>query len=40
MSGPDMTPQTTYVELARAESERGEIVLRERRPEDGAPTSL
>lgn len=29
-----------YVELARAETERGELVLRERRPEDGAPTSL
>jgi spermidine synthase len=28
-----------YVELARAESERGELVLRERRPEDG-PASL
>jgi spermidine synthase len=28
-----------YVELARAESERGELVLRERRPEDG-PVSL
>lgn len=28
-----------YVEIARAESERGEIVLRERRPHDG-PTSL
>jgi len=28
-----------YVERARAESERGELVLRERRPEDG-PTSL
>jgi spermidine synthase len=28
-----------YVELARAESERGEVVLRERRPEDG-PSSL
>jgi spermidine synthase len=28
-----------YVELARAESERGELVLRERRPADG-PTSL
>jgi len=28
-----------YVEIARAESERGELVLRERRPEDG-PTSL
>jgi spermidine synthase len=26
-----------YVELARAESERGELVLRERRPEDGTP---
>jgi spermidine synthase len=29
-----------YVELARAESERGELVLRERRPVDGGPTSL
>jgi spermidine synthase len=29
-----------YVELARAESERGELVLRERRPADGGPTSL
>jgi spermidine synthase len=29
----------TYVEIARAESERGELVLRERRPEDG-PASL
>ena len=28
-----------YVEIARAESERGELVLRERRPEDG-PSSL
>jgi spermidine synthase len=28
-----------YVEMARAESERGELVLRERRPESG-PTSL
>jgi len=28
-----------YVERARAESERGELVLRERRPDDG-PTSL
>jgi spermidine synthase len=28
-----------YVEIARAESERGELVLRERRPETG-PTSL
>ncbi|GCD91245.1 methyltransferase domain-containing protein [Nocardioides sp. LS1] len=28
-----------YVEIARAESERGELVLRERR-EEGAPTSL
>ena len=28
-----------YVEIARAESERGELVLRERRPESG-PTSL
>jgi spermidine synthase len=30
---------TTYVEIARAESERGELVLRERRPEEG-PSSL
>ncbi len=29
-----------YVELARAESERGELVLRQRRPVDGGPTSL
>jgi len=29
-----------YVETARAESERGELVLRERRPVDGGPTSL
>jgi spermidine synthase len=28
-----------YVEIARAESERGELVLRERRPDDG-PTAL
>jgi spermidine synthase len=27
-----------YVEVARAESERGELVLRERRPEDGPPS--
>jgi spermidine synthase len=32
-------PESTYVELARAESERGELVLRERRPADG-PASL
>jgi spermidine synthase len=32
--------ETEYVELARAESERGELVLRERRPADGGPTSL
>jgi len=31
--------EVEYVELARAESERGELVLRERRPVDG-PTSL
>ena len=35
-----MTPEVEYVELARAESERGELVLRERRPVDGGPTSL
>ena len=29
-----------YVEVARAESERGELVLRERRPVHGGPTSL
>src|ERR1700754_2900865 len=32
--------EVEYVELARAESERGELVLRERRPADGGPTSL
>jgi len=31
--------EVEYVEVARAESERGELVLRERRPVDG-PTSL
>ena len=35
----DVTDPVEYVELARAESERGELVLRERRPEDG-PVSL
>ena len=34
-----MSDPVEYVELARAESERGELVLRERRPEDG-PSSL
>jgi spermidine synthase len=34
------SPEIEYVELARAESERGELVLRERRPVDGGPTSL
>jgi spermidine synthase len=29
-----------YVEIARSESRRGELVLRERRPVDGGPTSL
>jgi spermidine synthase len=29
-----------YVEVARAESERGELVLRERRPVDGGPVAL
>ncbi len=29
-----------YAEVARAESERGELVLRERRPVEGGPTSL
>jgi spermidine synthase len=29
-----------YVEVARSESERGELVLRERRPEAGGPTVL
>jgi len=34
-----MDEQVEHVELARAESERGELVLRERRPANG-PTSL
>jgi spermidine synthase len=34
------SPEVAYVEVARAESERGELVLRERRPADGGPTSL
>jgi spermidine synthase len=34
------SPEVAYVELAREESERGELVLRERRPADGGPTSL
>ena len=34
------TVEVEYVEVARAESERGELVLRERRPVDGGPTSL
>jgi spermidine synthase len=34
------SPEVEYVEVARAESERGELVLRERRPVDGGPTSL
>jgi len=32
--------EVEYVEIARAQSERGELVLRERRPADGGPTSL
>jgi spermidine synthase len=32
--------EVEHVEVARAESERGELVLRERRPVDGGPTSL
>jgi spermidine synthase len=32
--------EVEYVEVARAETERGELVLRERRPADGGPTSL
>ena len=35
-----MVTEVEYVEVARAESERGELVLRERRPADGGPTSL
>ena len=35
-----MAVEVEYVEVARAESERGELVLRERRPVDGGPTSL
>ena len=30
----------TYVEVARSESTRGELVLRERRAQDGGPTSV
>jgi spermidine synthase len=33
-------PGVEYVEIARAESERGELVLRERRTPDGGPTAL
>jgi spermidine synthase len=32
--------EVVYVEVARAQSERGELVLRERRPADGGPSSL
>jgi len=35
-----VTQEVEYVEVARAESERGELVLRERRPVEGGPTSL
>src|SRR4051795_8482712 len=35
-----MSGEMEYVEVARAESERGELVLRERRPVDGGPVSL
>jgi spermidine synthase len=35
-----VTPDVEYVEVARAETERGELVLRERRPVEGGPTSL
>ena len=35
-----MNPPVEYVELARAESERGELVLRERRTEKGGATAL
>ncbi len=34
------SPELEYAEIARAETERGELVLRERRPVDGGPTSL
>jgi spermidine synthase len=40
MVGPVTTGEVEYVEVARAETERGELVLRERRPVDGGPTSL
>ena len=39
MVGPPNVGPVEYVEIARAESERGELVLRERRPEAG-PTSV
>jgi spermidine synthase len=35
-----MSAEVEYVEVARAETERGELVLRERRPVDGGPISL
>ena len=35
-----MSAEVEYVEVARAESERGELVLRERRPVGGGPTAL
>ena len=37
---PPPPTEVEYVEVARAESERGELVLRERRPVDGGPVSL
>src|SRR3954451_8174537 len=40
MVEPVTAGEVEYVEVARAETERGELVLRERRPADGGPTSL
>jgi spermidine synthase len=40
MVEPVTAGEVEYVEVARAETERGELVLRERRPVDGGPTSL
>src|SRR3954463_16481931 len=40
MVEPVTAGEVEYVEVARAETERGELVLRERRPVDGGPTAL
>src|SRR4051794_21387121 len=40
MVEPVTAGEVEYVEVARAESQRGELVLRERRPVNGGPVSL